>query len=281
MDNYVKHRKSGCATSSSISRPLDAPVKVGDITTASKNSTIPPAHIDSDPNLKADDFFSSLELQSSAKKTAGTSPGSITKNFCGVVTRSRASAAILASTMSRDTQFTGQQKSDSEILGNVSTDLFSPQSDLDTGTSTCLMKAESRENIMQAAVERSDLEDSACEEESNEEYEEEDDDEEDDGCPPRSHTGGKWKPGGIMTRGSPPSWTRTSSSSTHAEEYRGTSTGGWSLLLEECTGSSVTADPPPHFTGGKWKPTMPNQTVIGTQQVSHLVTLFGYEFSED
>jgi hypothetical protein len=231
---------------------------------------MPPPHIDSNPNLKADDFFSSLELQSSAKKTAGTSPGSSVKTASGVVTRSKASAAILASTVSRDAQFASQQKGDSELLGNVTTELFSPQTDLDSTTSTCLIKTESRDSIMQAAVDRSYLEDSACEEESNEEYEEEDEDEEDDGCPPRSHTGGKWKPGDL-TRGSPPSWTRTSSSSTHGEEYRGSSTGGWSLLLEECAGSSsVTADPPPHFTGGKWRPSLPSQTVIRTQQVSDL-----------
>lgn len=237
------------------------------------STTMPPAHIENDPNLKADDFFSSLELQSSAKKTTGTSPGSSIKNAGGVITRSRASAALLACTSSRDAQFAGQQKSGPELLGNVSTELFSPQTDIDTATSTCLMKTASRENVMQAGIERSDLEDSACEEESNEEYEEEDEDEEDDGCPPRSHTGGKWKPGDLMTRGSPPSWTRTSSSSTHADEYRGSSTGGWSLLLEDCAGSStVSSDPPPNFTGGKWRPTLPNQAVMNTQQVFHLFT---------
>jgi hypothetical protein len=183
-----------------------------------------------------------------------------------VITRSRASAAILACTSSRDAQFTSQQKSGSELLGNVSTELFSPQTVMDPATGN-------RENIMQAGMERSDLEDSACEEESNEEYDEEDEDEEDDGCPPRSHTGGKWKPGDLMTRGSSPSWTRTSSSSTHADEYRGSSTGagGWSLLLEDCAGgSAVSPDPPPNFTGGKWRPTLPNQAVINAQQVYYL-----------
>lgn len=269
LDNYVKHRKSGCVTSNSTSRPLNVPVKE-DVESVPKNSTIPPAHIDNNSNLKADDFFSSLELQSSAKKTTGNSSGNSIKTSCGVLTRSKASAAILGSTSSRDAQITSQQKSDSQLLGNAATELFSPQTDLVTPTSTCLMKTDSRENILQAAVERSYLEDSACEDESNEEYEDEDEDEEDDGCPPRSHTGGKWKPGDL-TRGSPPSWTRTSSSSTHVEEYRGSSTGGWSLLLEECTGSSaVTADPPPHFTGGKWRPTLPNQAVVRTQQVRHM-----------
>lgn len=273
MDNYVKHRKSGCTTSSSTSRPLNSPVKVEVESIPKISTTMPPSHIENDPNLKADDFFSSLELQSSAKKTTGTSPGNSMKNAGGVITRSRASAAILACTSSRDAQFTSQQKGGSELLGNVSTELFSAQTDIDTGTSTCLMKTASRENVMQAGIERSDLEDSACEEESNEEYEEEDEDEEDDGCPPRSHTGGKWKPGDLMTRGSPPSWTRTSSSSTHADEYRGSSTGGWSLLLEDCAGSStVSSEPPPNFTGGKWRPTLPNQTVMNTQQVCHLFT---------
>jgi hypothetical protein len=226
---------------------------------------MPPAHVDNGPNLKADDFFSSLELQSSAKRATGSSPASSLKSAGGVVTRSRASAAILACSSSRDVQFASQQKSGSELLGNVSTELFSPQEDMGT--------AGSRENILQAGIERSDLEDSAGEEESNEEYEEEDDDEEDDGCPPRSHTGGKWKPGDLMTRGSPPSWTRTSSSSTHADEYRGSSAGGWSLLLEDCAGSSaVSSDPPPNFTGGKWRPILPNQAVMDTQQACHFFT---------
>lgn len=280
MDNYVKHRKSGCAPRISSNRPLNLPDKA-EIMSVSKNCAIPPAHIENDPNLKADDFFSSLELQSSAKKTTGTSPGSSVKNLCGVVTRSRASAAIMASTTSHDTPFTIQQKNESELLGSVSSELFSPPADTDNATSTCLLKTESRENMLQANVERSDLEDSACEEESNEEYEEEDEDEEDDGCPPRSHTGGKWKPGDLMARGSPPSWTRTSSSSTHAEEYRGSNSGGWNLLLEECARSpAVTVDPPPNFTGGKWRPTLPNSADISAQQVCHLFTCYEYEIKK-
>jgi hypothetical protein len=227
-----------------------------------KISAMPPAHVGDDPILKADDFFSSLELQSSAKKATGTSPASSIKNAGGVLTRSRASAAILACTSSRDSQFAGQQKSGTELLGNVSADLFSPQADMGT--------AASRDNIMQAGMEGSDPEDSACEEESNEESEEEDEEEDDDDCPPRSHTGGKWKPGDLMGRGSPPSWTRTSSSSAHADEYRGSSAGGWSLLLEDCAGSSpVSSDPPPNFTGGKWRPILPNQADMNTQQVCH------------
>lgn len=277
----MKHRKSGCVTSSSNNRPLNHPDKA-EIVSVSKNGTVPPAHIDNDPNLKADDFFSSLELQSSAKKTTGTTPGISIKNPCGVVTRSRASAAITASTSSRDTPLTSQHKSDSELLGNVSSELFSPPVDTDSATSTCLMKTESRENILQTSAEKSDLEDSACEEESNEESEEEDEDEEDDGCPPRSHTGGKWKPGDLMTRGSPPSWTRTSSSSTHAEDYRGSNAGGWSLLLEECARSpAVTVDPPPNFTGGKWRPTLPNSADISTQQVRHLFASYECEIFKE
>ncbi|KAJ4441587.1 hypothetical protein ANN_11443, partial [Periplaneta americana] len=267
LDNYVKHRKAGCEPKNTNTHHISENVKTGD-TPASKSTDASPTHVDNDPSLKADDFFSSLELQSSAKKTTATSPGSSSKNPSGMLTRSRASAAIHANTTSRE-----GVKGEGDLLSNFASEHFTPQTVIDSTPATCLMKSESRENILlkvdaAGMGERSDQEDSACEEESNEEYEEEDEEDEDDEGPPRSHTGGKWKPGGLMTRGSPPSWTRTSSSSTHAEDYRGSSTAEWSLLMDDCAGNAgVTNDPPPHFTGGKWKPTLPNQAVMSTQQV--------------
>ncbi|PSN51895.1 hypothetical protein C0J52_11603 [Blattella germanica] len=160
LDNYVKHRKAGCSASVPTNRNTSTPVNVDVSSSIPKNDSSSPAHEENDPNLKADDFFSSLELQSSAKKT-GTSPGASTKNLSGVLTRSRATAAILANTTSREVQ--QSVKSDSELLGNFSNE-----------------------------------------------------------CP--------------------------SSSAVTTE----------------------TAAPPPHFTGGKWKPSLTNQTVISTSQVCRL-----------
>ena len=272
-------------------RNIPSPIIVDDTPSITKIADISPNNDEDDPSLKADDFFSSLELQSSAKKT-GISPNSSGKSASGVLTRSKTTAVIQSHALSRE--IPQNVKNERELPQNVKNEKDIPQSvknereipqsikndnilmssfttdQFDSSASSCLMKPEAHDHLMMKDDERSDQEESACEEESNEEYEDDDEEDDDDDCPPRSHTGGKWKPGGLMTRGSPPSWTRTSSSSTHGDEYRGGSSGDWGLLLDDCPGSSVATEqgaPPPHFTGGKWKPTPPNQSAINTSQV--------------
>lgn len=76
LDNYVAHRKSVCPTQNSHSK-----------------SRTPSPLIGADFSLKADDFFSLLELQSSSKKTSNTQVPSSSKGAGGVLTRSKTTAA--------------------------------------------------------------------------------------------------------------------------------------------------------------------------------------------
>lgn len=73
LENYVSHRKSGCASQSSHQK-LRTPSPL----------------IEPDFSLKADDFFSLLELQSSSKKSSSLQvPSTSNKSNPGVLTRSK------------------------------------------------------------------------------------------------------------------------------------------------------------------------------------------------
>lgn len=80
LENYVNHRKIGCSknTGELPKSPLPSEVLAPDESF----------------NLKADDFFSSLELRSSSKKIETQSTSG--KNFSGILTRSKTSAVIQA-----------------------------------------------------------------------------------------------------------------------------------------------------------------------------------------
>lgn len=66
LDNYVRHRQSGCRPSSAGDG--DAAIKAGEIIAHEAAATTPPTAVVTYPEiLNADAFFSSLELQSSAK----------------------------------------------------------------------------------------------------------------------------------------------------------------------------------------------------------------------
>lgn len=81
LENYVNHRKTGC--SKNVNNPPKSPLP---------SQLLP--HVESF-NLKADDFFSSLELRSSSKKQENQSTSG--KNFSGILTRSKTTAVIQAS----------------------------------------------------------------------------------------------------------------------------------------------------------------------------------------
>lgn len=82
LENYVNHRKIGCSKTG------------GDVPKSPLPSQLLPP--DDSFNLKADDFFSSLELRSSSKKTESQSTSG--KNFSGILTRSKTTAVIQATT---------------------------------------------------------------------------------------------------------------------------------------------------------------------------------------
>lgn len=166
LENYVSHRKTKC----------------GKTTTQQPESQSAP--------LKADDFFSSLELQSSSKKVAAPAPSG-GKVFSGVFTRSKTSA-VIHSKESKETKEYEESESESDEYD--------------------------------------------CDDEDSE-FE---DDEEDDDVPPRSFTGGKWKP-----TSSPVEWLGSNNDwSAPPPNYSG---GKWKAKPH---GSF----PPPEHTGSKWKP---------------------------
>lgn len=81
LENYVNHRKTGCSKNANDQSKSPLPSQL-----------LP--HVESF-NLKADDFFSSLELRSSSKKQEIQSTSG--KNFSGILTRSKTTAVIQAS----------------------------------------------------------------------------------------------------------------------------------------------------------------------------------------
>lgn len=210
LDNYVSHRKAGGCRS----QPTDH----------TKPRTLSPLMPPDEPDfaLKADDFFSLLELQSSSKKPAIQVPPT-TRTNSGVLTRSKATAVIQASNPNRASDWIGGHQL--RELGNEDnqTKLINA---VDNISGNSIKKDEPARLNFEEEIE----------EESNEEFEEDEDDFEEEchDAPPRSHTGGKWKPST-----SPIQWLRPSQS--HEERH------DW-------------GNPPPSHTGGKWKPTLPSHT---------------------
>lgn len=212
LDNYVAHRKSRCGD--------QTPDHV-------KPRTLSPLIPQDEPDLslKADDFFSLLELQSSSKKATLQVPsgGKITNS--GVLTRSKATAVIQASNLNRGSDWIGGHQL--RELGNEDnqTKLINAVDSISGH-----MKKIDPPRPSVATTSRitygDDLDD-----DSNDDFEDEEEEFEDEDVP-TMHTGGKWKPS------SPIQWLRPSSS--HSDDRN----NGWE-------------NPPPSHTGGKWKPTSP------------------------
>lgn len=205
LDNYVIHRKSGCTKN--IEEPIKSPL---------------PSHIvpqDETFSLKADDFFSSLELQSSSKKAPG--PSTSGKSFSGILTRSKTSAAIQAASKS---QLQEIQAPRGGKTGWLEARSLAP---IDV-PNKIVKNVDNLERIKQE--EAPGIRPYEESEEESEEYDSDDEsDEEDNHGPPRSFTGGKWKPV------SPLHWTPPDSSTNERD---------WNT-------------PPPNHTKGKWKPSSP------------------------
>lgn len=213
LDNYVEHRKAGC------NKNLDEPLK----------SPLPSQFLQQDEafsSLKADDFFSSLELQSSSKKAPP--PSTTGKTFSGVLTRSKTTAVLQATTLKEEYQHSKSGKN-AWIGGHQFKDLGSGDNQsklikaVDNLSRNTLKREEPPPTIR--VYEESD-------EDSEEfDFDDETDDEDNQEVPPRSYTGGKWKPS------SPINWTRSAADNS-----------GW-------------RSPPPSHTRGKWKPVSPISAV--------------------
>ncbi|CAG9834172.1 unnamed protein product [Diabrotica balteata] len=206
LDNYINHRKAGC--SKNITEPPKSPLP---------SQLLPP---DESFNLKADDFFSSLELRSSSKKPEVQSTSG--KSFSGILTRSKTTAVIQASSSAVKEPIEPQQSKSGKNVW-IGGDQLKELGHGDNQSK--LIKAV--DNLERRKEEPPAIDVYEESEEDSEEYDYEDDDSSsDEDRPPRHHTGGKWKPS------SPIQWSRNSDSR------------DWNI-------------PPPSHTGGKWKPKRP------------------------
>ncbi|KAG5898223.1 hypothetical protein JTB14_005599 [Gonioctena quinquepunctata] len=208
LNNYVNHRKAGC--SKNLSEPPKSPLP---------SQLLPP---DESFNLKADDFFSSLELRSSSKKIETQSTSG--KNFSGILTRSKTTAVIQATSqtntvLGKETNEPQQSKSGKNVWigGHQLKELG--QGD----NQSKLIKAVANLERRKEEPTRFDAYDDSDEDSEEYDYDEDESSSDDQDVPPKNYTGGKWKPS------SPIEWTRSSD------------TRDWNI-------------PPPSHTGGKWKP---------------------------
>ncbi|KAK4875516.1 hypothetical protein RN001_011938 [Aquatica leii] len=241
LDNYVNHRKSKCGK------------VLNNVEEISKEPVISPQLLQPDESftLKADDFFSSLELQSSSKKISNTNTGG--KTFNGVLTRSKASAVIQASNTGKDFNYLEPTKQDTEWL----TDHSMKNLDLDGGA--VRGGTTSRHNKKDESNDTTIFEDT--DEESDEfDFDDEDSeyDDDDDNAPPRTFTGGKWKPTSspIPTSNEYSFWNVPPPHHTGAKWKPQITTNRHSEHLggKTSTGKVLFNAPPPNFTGSKWTP---------------------------
>lgn len=207
LDNYVNHRKTGCAKN------------VLDLAKSPLPSQLLPT--DESFGLKADDFFSSLELQSSNKKLTPSSSG---KNFSGILTRSKTTAVIQAS----KEQEVGPSKSGKNVwIGGHQLKLGS--GDNQAKLINAVDNLERRKEELPKIGIYEESEDSEDYDFADEESSDDDQD-----APPKNHTGGKWKPSSPIQF------------------------ADWSIPPPSYTGGkwkpSPKLLPPPSHTKGKWKP---------------------------
>lgn len=229
LDNYVEHRKAGC------NKNLDEPLK----------SPLPSQILQQDEafsSLKADDFFSSLELQSSTKKAPP--PSTSGKTFTGILTRSKTTAVLQATTLKEEYQHSKSGKN-AWIGGQEFKDLGSGDNQ------SKLIKAV--DNLSRNTLKREEPPPSIqVYEESDEDSEEfdfddESEDEENQEVPPRSYTGGKWKPS------SPINWTRSTADNSGWRSPPPSHTKGkWKPVSPLSSAKEEYGAPPPSFTGSKW-----------------------------
>ncbi|KAL3269731.1 hypothetical protein HHI36_008791 [Cryptolaemus montrouzieri] len=231
LEHYVSHRKNNC------NKQTD------------QKSSLPSQLLTTDEsfNLKADDFFSSLELQSSSKKLV--QPSSSTKISNGVLTRSKLTASTRDLEPSKSDWIGGHQLKELDYDDNQSK-LIKAVANLERR----------KEDIGKKEIPRIHVYDESEDESEDYEY---DDETSDEDAPPRNHTGGKWKPSSPIYwksmqperdwRCPPPNFTGgkwkpiptkriISPPPTHTK-------GKWKPGHQPKDNEDI---PPPEFTGGKW-----------------------------
>lgn len=227
LDNYVEHRKNVQCKRLSTHKTSDINIEP---LASPGNSEYP---------LRADDFFSSLELQSSAKLTSSSTTPRASIG-AGILTRSKTNAVILASGAATAATVSNRDDKESSWIGGHSLKISGAdnQSKLIKAVDSLSGNVQKKEDtryqydLLNEYNKEGDV--------SNDEFEEMDEEsEEDEDVPPRSHTGGKWKP-----RNSPIQWMHH----TPEEHHRST----------EWRSSSP---PPPNHTGKK-------STKCGTQTIA-------------
>ncbi|XP_050304904.1 chromosome alignment-maintaining phosphoprotein 1 [Anthonomus grandis grandis] len=238
LDNYVSHKKESCGRVLEPETPL-------------ASQLLPPDEIE----LKADDFFSSLELRSSSKKPVPSTSG---KNFNGILTRSKISATIPKESEPQ------QSKSGKNVWigGNQLKDLGTGdnQSKLIKAVANLERRKDAASTSSPPRIVYEDSED------DSEEYDYEDEESsEEDFAPPKYYTGGKWKPSSPVQWNNrpverewnvpPPTYTggKWKPKRPHSPPASYTK-GKWKPSIDEDAQASAGGKYPAHYTGGKHSP---------------------------
>lgn len=312
LENYINHRKEPCDSKIYEAMSCDV-VKIEEDKIEPENKT---------ENVEADNFFSSLELQSSSKTSSAAHLNVPNKSTTGIVTRSKSllsypdripeklesktikSPEVRSAKKSRKRKLLNPKKRAPKISAGRKRSLSKDKKDAvqkkqhdadDNSASSGFEKTKEDDdwNLFNQLVIKKDLDERRATEAPSsirrytpellsispilelsddkeadvekfldvEEYNDDDDDDaylnlddvdELNYAPPRSHTGGKWKPGSLSMRTSPMLWSTQTS---------------WDNLLEEDgklaesptepskgLGKWKSYNPPSTHTGGKWKP---------------------------
>ncbi|VEN60970.1 unnamed protein product [Callosobruchus maculatus] len=227
LDNYVDHRKTGCSRT--------------------PKSPLPSQLLQPDDSFgpKADDFFSSLELRSSSKKNEGH-PSTSGKSITGILTRSKTTAVIQATSSSSKEPDPPQSKSGKNVWigGHQLKELGHGDNE------SKLIKAVANLERRKEEPTRLQVYDESEDDSDDYDYEVDESSSDDQDRPPRNYTGGKWKPS------SPIQWSRND----------------WNVPPPSYTGGKW--KPPPTHTKGKWKPSytkeddIPPPTFTGSKWIS-------------
>lgn len=209
LDNYVSHRKAGCTK----------------IIPNIEISKSPSRLLGSDEGVpsKANDFFLSLELQSSAKKS---SPSDKSSNR--LITRSRKAISLT----NKDNEVTKNDKA-----------IWIYGQDVCDNEASLLKTVDTPTKKYEASKMRDD-------DDSDDYMYDDDDSEEDYEAPPDTHTGGKWKPSS-----SPVYWTANRDHRDWNIPPPNFTGGKWNPSTNKLT--RISHSPPPNHTKGKWKPSPP------------------------
>ncbi|XP_066253815.1 uncharacterized protein [Euwallacea similis] len=231
LENYIGHRKTDCGKVTDEQEPVQESEEI---------------------DLKADDFFSSLELRSSSKKPEQSTSG---KNFSGILTRSKFNAVYLGS--SKEPQEPQQSKSGKNVWigGNQLKDLGTGDNQSKLIKAVANLERRKEGTTSHSPPRIGTVYDES--DEDSEEYEyEEDESSEEDYAHPRNFTGGKWKPSSPVQWGGrdwnipPPNYTGGKWKPKRAPSPSYTK-GKWKPPEDELTGGKF---PPPGHTKGKWRP---------------------------